>query len=79
MTANKRNKLRAERAHTEPPHYYKQTGRREGKAKEGAYEEMELETAPTGGQRGQYQELEMGTMERRQYESLSKTNTSANA
>ena len=78
VTANKLNKLRAEKAHTDPPHnYYNRTGGGEGKAKEWVYAEVGEGTAPTGGQSGHYQELELGTMEGRQYESLSKTNTSA--
>ena len=77
VTANKLVKSRAEKAHTDPPHYYEQTGGGEGKVKDGIYDEVGEGTAPTGGQRGHYQELELGTMEGRQYESLSKKNTSA--
>ena len=73
MTANKLNKLTPEKAHTNPPHYYDQTGGAEGKAKEGVYEEMEVESASTGGQRGKYKELELGTLEKGLYESLNKT------
>ena len=79
VTANKLNKLRAEKAHTDPPHYNNQTGGEEGKAKEGIYDEVGEGTAPTGGQSGHYQKLELGTMERRQYESLGMKNTSAKA
>ena len=79
MTANKLNMLRAEKAHTDPPHYYEQTGGEEGKAKEGVYDEVGEGTVPTGGQSGHYQELELGTMEGRQYDSLSKKNTSVKA
>ena len=70
VTANKLNKLRTEKAHTDLPHYYNQIGGGEGIPKDGIYDE----TAPTGGH---YQELELGTIEGRQYESLSKKNTSA--
>ena len=79
VTAKKLVKLRAEKVHTDPPHYYNQTGGGEGKAKEGVYDEVGEGTAPTGGQSGHYQELELGTMESRQYESLGKKNTSAKA
>ena len=79
VTANKLVKSRAEKAHTDPPHYYEQTGGGEGKVKDGIYAEVEEGAAPTGGQWGHYQELELGTMEGRQYESLSKTNTTAKA
>ena len=77
VTASKLNKLRAEKAHTDPPHYYEQTGGKEGKAKEGVYDEVGEGMSPIGGQSGHYQELEVGTMEGRQYESLDKKNTSA--
>ena len=73
VTASKLNKLRAEKIHTDPPSLL--GGRR--KAKEGIYDEVGEGTAPTGGQSGHYQELELGTMEGRQYESLGKKNTSA--
>ena len=91
VTANKLNKLRAQKAHTDPhhytdpPHYNNQTdpphchtepGGGEGKAKERVYDEVGKRAAPTEGQSGQYQELELGTMERRQYESLGKKSTS---
>ena len=70
VIANKLNKLRTEKAHTDPPH---QTREGEGMPKEGIYNEVGERTAPTGGH---YQELELGTMEGRQYESLGKKNTS---
>ena len=75
VTANKPSKLRAEKAHSDPPHYYNQTGEKESKTKEEAYEEMEVETASNGGQKGHYQELEVGTLEKGQYESLNKSST----
>ena len=74
VTANKLNKLRAEKAHTEPSTLLEGG---EGKAKERVYDEVGEGTSPTGGQSGHYQELELGTMEGRQYESLGKKNTSA--
>ena len=52
VTANKLVKSRAEKAHTDPPHYYEQTGGGEGKVKDGIYDEVGEETVPTGGQRG---------------------------
>ena len=76
VTANKLNRLRAEKSHTDPLHYYTEPGGGEGKAKEGVYDEVGEGTAPAGGQSGHYQELELGTMEGRQYESLGKKNTS---
>ena len=75
VTANKLNKLRTEKAHIDPPHYYEQTGGEEEKAKEGVYDEVGEGTAPTGGQSGHYQELKLETVEGRQYESLGKKNT----
>ena len=79
LSANKLNRLRAEKAHTDPPHYCIETGGGERKAKERVYDEVGEGTSPAGGQSGHYQELELGTMEGRQYESLNKKNTSAKA
>ena len=76
VTANKLNKLRAEKSHTDPPHCYIETGGEEGKVKEGVYDEVREGTSPAGGQSGHYQEVELGTMEERQYESLGKRNLS---
>ena len=45
VTANRLNTLRAEKAHTEPTHYCKQTGGGEGKTKEGIYDEVGEGTA----------------------------------
>ena len=78
VTANKLNKLTAEKAYTDPTHNYNQTAG-EGKAKDGIYDEVGEGTAPTGAQSGQYQELKLGTMEGSQYESLGKKNTSVKA
>ena len=78
VTANKLNKLRAEKAHTHTHlNYCTESGGGEGKAKEGVYDGVGEGTSPAGGQSGHYQELELGTMEGRQYESLGKKNTSA--
>ena len=67
VTATKLNRLRAEKGHTDPPHYYDQTGGGEGKTKEGVYDEVGEGTDPIGGQREHYQELKLETVERRQY------------
>ena len=67
VTATKLNRLRAEKGHTDPPHYYNQTGGGEGKTMEGIYDEMGEGTGPIGGQREHYQELKLETVERRQY------------
>ena len=40
VTATKLNRLRGEKGHTDPPHYYDQTGGGEGKTKEGVYDEV---------------------------------------
>ena len=72
VTATKLNKLRGEKGHTDPPHYYDQTGRGEGKTKEEIYDEVGEGIGHTEKQRGYYQELKLETMERRQYESLNK-------
>ena len=79
VTATKLNKLRAEKGHTDPPHYYNQTRGGDRKPKEEIYEEMEEEAGPTQGQMGLYQELELDKMEERVYEGLTKKNTSAKA
>ena len=70
VTATKLNRLRAEKGHTDPPHYYDQTGGREGKTKEEIYDEVGEGTGPIGEQKGHYQELKLETMEKRQYETL---------
>ena len=77
VTANKRNKSRTEKAHTDPLHCYNQTGGEESKIQEEAYEEINLETAPPGGQEEYYQELELETLnlEGRLYEMMSENNT----
>ena len=72
VTATKLNRLRGEKGHTDPPHYYNQTGGGEGKTKEEIYDEAGEGIGHTEKQRGHYQELKLETMERRQYESLNK-------
>ena len=70
VTATKLNKLRAEKAHTDPLHCYNQTGGGEGKTKDRIYDEVGEGTDPIGGQKGHYQELKLETMDRRQYDTL---------
>ena len=79
VTATKLNKLRAEKGHTDPPHYYDQIREGERRPQEETYEEMEEEAGLTQGQMGLYQELELDKMEERVYEGLTKKNTSAKA
>ena len=67
VTATKLNKLKAEKDHTDPHHYYDKTGGGEGKTKEGIYDEVGEGTGTIGGH---YQELKLGTMEKRQYATL---------
>ena len=71
VTANKLNKLRAEKAHTEPLCY--------AQNKERIYDEVGEGTDPTVGLWGHYQGLELKTMVESQYETLDKKNTSAKA
>ena len=70
VTATKLNRLRAEKGQTDPPHYYNQTGGGEGKTKERIYDEVGKGTGPIGEQKGHYQELNLETMEERQYATL---------
>ena len=70
VTATKLNKFRAEKGHIDPPHCYNQTGGGEGKTMERIYDEVGEGTGPIGGQKGHYQELTVGTMEKKQYETL---------
>ena len=69
VTDTKLNKLRTEKAHTDPLHCYNQTGG-EGKTKDRIYDEVGEGTDPIGRQKGLYQELKLETMEKSQYESL---------
>ena len=70
VTATKLNKLRAEKAHTDPPLYYNKTGGGERKTKDGIYDEVGVRTDLIGGQKGHYQELKLETMDKKQYETL---------
>ena len=67
VTATKLNKLRAEKGRTDPHHYYDQTGGGEGKTMEGIYDEVGEGTCTIGGH---YQELKLGTMEKRHYAAM---------
>ena len=66
VTATKLNKLRAEKANTDPLHCYNQTGGGEEKSTERIYDEVGEGTE----ERGHYQELNQETMEKRQYTTL---------
>ena len=70
VTATKVNKLRAEKAHTDPLHCYNQTGGGEEETKDRIYDEVGEGTVPIGGQKGHYQELKLETMDKKQYETL---------
>ena len=70
VTATKLNKVRAEKAHTDPLDCYKKTAVGEGKARERIYDEVGEGTEPIGGQKGHYQELKLETMDKKQYETL---------
>ncbi len=52
VTATKLNKLRAEKAHTDPLHCYNQTGGGEGKSTERIYDEVGEGTGPIENRRG---------------------------
>ena len=70
VTATKLNKLRAEKAHTDPLHCYNETGGGEEETKDRIYDEVGEGTDPIGGQKGHYQELKLETMDKKQYETL---------
>ena len=70
VTANKLNKLRAEKVHTDPLHCYSKTGGGEEERTERIYDEVGEGKHPIGEQKGHYQELKLETMEKRQYETL---------
>ena len=63
VTATKLNKLRAERAHTDPLHGFNKTGGGEGETKDRIYDEVGEGTDPIGEQKGDYQELKLETMD----------------
>ena len=70
VTATKLNQLRAEKAHTDHVSCYNKTGGGEEETKDRIYDEVGEGTDPIGEQKGQYQELKMETMEKKQYETL---------
>ena len=63
VTATKLNKLKAEKAHTDPLHCYNQTGGGEEETKDRIYDEVGEGTE----ERRHYLELNQETMEKRQY------------
>ena len=75
VTATKLNRLRAEKCHIDPPHYYNQTAIKEGKIIDRIYDEVGDGIGSIGGKGRLYQELNMQTMEKRQYQSLNKETT----
>ena len=66
MTTTKLKRLRAEKAHTDPPHYYNQTGREE-ETENGIYNEVKERTGHIQGLMQPYQGLKPDTLERREY------------
>ena len=77
VTATKQNKVRAKKGHTGPSHYYSQTGGGEGKTTERIYDEVGEGTDHIGGNGGHYQELNLETTQKRQYETLEGTTAKA--
>ena len=77
VTATKLNRLRAEKEYTGSSHHYSQTAMGEGKNIERIYDEVEEGTVPIGGKRGHYEELNLETMEKRQYETVEGTTAKA--
>ena len=70
VTATKLNRLRTEKAHTNPLHCYNQTGGGKDKCTERIYDEVGEGTDPIEGQKGHYQELKLETMDKKHYETL---------
>ena len=70
VTATKQNKVRAGKGPNDPLNYYSQTGGGVEKTKERIYAEVGKRAYPLEGQKGQYQELNMETMDKRQYATL---------
>ncbi len=68
VTVTKLNKLKAEKAHTDPLHCYNQAGGGEGETKARIYDEVGEGTDPIGGPKGHYQELKLETMGDKQNE-----------
>ena len=72
VTATKLNKLRADKGYNDQTHYCNQRGRGEGDTTKRIYDEVGEGAGHSEGQSGFYQELELGKMEEKQYESLNK-------
>ena len=72
VIATKQNKWRVEKDYTNTPHHYYQTGGGGGETTERVHDVAGEGTSPSVGQSGPYQELDLGTMEERHYESLHK-------
>ena len=70
VTATKLNNLRTEKAHTDHLSCYNKTGGGEEESKDRIYDEVGEGTGPVGEQKGQYQELKLETLDRRQYDTL---------
>ena len=68
VTATKLNKLKAEKANTDPLQCYINTGGGEEETKDRIYDEVGEGTDPIGGQKGLYQELKLEAMDKKQYE-----------
>ena len=66
VTATKLNKFGAEKAHTDPPHYYNQAGGGE-ETEDGIYDVVRERTGPIQGLMQPYQGLKLNTLERREY------------
>ena len=67
VSAMKRKKVRAEKAHTDPPLYYNQQRGGREETKDGIYHEVGVMQCHLE-QMGPYQDLKLVTLERRQYE-----------
>ena len=67
VSAMKRKTMRAEKVHTDPPHYYNQQSGEGEEAKDGGYHEVGVRQCHLGGM-GPYQDLKLDTLEKRHYE-----------
>ena len=66
VTTTKLKRLRAEKGHTDKPHYYNQAGRGE-ETEDGIYDEVRERTGHIQGLMQPYQGLKPDTLERREY------------
>ena len=66
VTVAKLNKLRGEKGHSDPPHYYNQTRGGE-ESEDGIYDEVRERTGHVQGLMQPYQGLNRETLERREY------------